>query len=218
MRAIPDSRFLLKYLLIGLACIAFALWAARDGFIQYPKDLPKAAAWEELKADESLDDGQRDRAYKSIAEENGWPSKRPGKTVHDIEQNIIWQYVFIAIGSLVGIPCIAWYLVNKGTWVETTDSGLRNSKGDELDFDQITQFDKKKWEKKGIGILTYQSKQGEQKFVLDDLKYERKTMDNIVRLVESNIAPELIVNGEPELLRGKANAKKAASTEATSDE
>ena len=218
MRANPESKFLLKYLLIGLACIAFALYAVFDGFVVAPRQLPRAAAWDELKADESLDDGQRDTAYKAIAEKNGWPSKRPGKPVSEINNFIIWQYFFMGIGSLVGFPCVIWYFLSRKSWVETTDNGLRNSKGDELEYDQITQFDKKKWEKKGIGVLTYQSKEGEQKFVLDDLKYERKTMDEIVRLVESKIAPELIVNGEPELSVSKPKARAEAHQEPASSE
>ena len=198
LRANADKKFLFKFLLIGVVCIGFALYALYDGLVKYPSWIPSAKAWAELKADESLDDAERDARYKVLAEENDWPSKRHGKSPDDIKQLIIWQYIFIVIGCGIGIPCLIWFLRNQGTWVETKKGGLTSSWGQELDFDQIREFDKKKWEKKGIGVLTYETKSGPKKFVLDDLKYSRKEMDDIVRLVESNIKPEMIVNGEPE--------------------
>ncbi len=198
IRANTESKFLLKYLFIGLVCLGFAGWAAYDGFVQAPHDLPRAEFWDGLKADQSLDSATRDSRYKAFAKENGWPSKRPSKSVDDIHQYIIWQYVFLVLGTVVGLPCLVWFLRNRGTWIETKEGGLRASWGQELEFEQIKEFDKKKWEKKGIGVLTYQTPGGDKRFVVDDLKYDRNNMDQIVRIIESNIAPELIVNGEPE--------------------
>ena len=36
VRAIADSKFLLKFLLIGAVCVGFAMWALYDGLIKYP--------------------------------------------------------------------------------------------------------------------------------------------------------------------------------------
>lgn len=198
VRATTDSKFLLKFLLISIVCLGFAAYALYDGLVKYPSWKPSAEVWTNLKADESLDDAERDARYKILAEENGWPSKRHGKTPEDIDQLIIWQYIFVVIGFGIGVPCLIWFLRNRGTWVETKDGGLTSSWGQELDFDQIKSFDKKKWEKKGIGVLTYESSTGTKKFVLDDLKYSREEMDQIVQLVESKIPREMIINGEPE--------------------
>ena len=118
--------------------------------------------------------------------------------VEEIQQFIAWNYCFAALGFGIGLPCLIWYFRNKGTWVEATETGIRSSWGQELEFDQITGFDKKKWEKKGIGVLSFESSNGNGKFVLDDLKYARKPMDEIVRLVESKIPVDMIVNGQPE--------------------
>ena len=202
LRADAEKKFIYKFLLIGVVCFGFALFALYDGLVKFPSWMPSAEAWADLKADESLDDGERDTRYKAMAEENGWPSKRHGKTPDDIRQLIIWQYVFIVIGTCIGLPCLIWFLRNRGTWVGTKEGGLTSSWGQEVEFDQITKFDKKRWEKKGIGVLTYETPQGTKTFILDDLKYSRKEMDDIVRIVESKIPREMIVNGEPEKVLG----------------
>lgn len=200
VRANADTKFLLKYLLIGLGCIAFGAWACYDGFIKFPAKLPISKAWDALVANEDLDDAQRDAQYKELAAQNGWPSKHPSgdKTVEAMREKIIYQYVMIVLGFGIGLPCLIWYLRNCGTWVELTDQVIKSSWGRELRFDQIRQFDKKKWDKKGIGVLSYDTPAGPQKFVIDDLKFSRLEMDEIVRTMEAHIPAEMIVNGQPE--------------------
>ena len=205
LRANAEQKFLLKYLLIGLICLAFATWAVYDGFVGYPNQIPRAKAWEDLQAkiesDESLSDANLGPMWKAIAKENGWPTKRLKKeeSVESIKGKIAYQYLFIAIGIGIGLPCLIWYLKNKSCWIESTSDGLRSSKGDELKISEITQFDKKKWEKKGIGVVHYKSKNGEnKKFIIDDLKTDRTITDKIVLWMESQIPEEMIVNGPPE--------------------
>lgn len=200
LRAAPESKFLLKYLLIGIGCLAFACWSSYDGFYAYPNKIPRSHAWGELQA-EGLDSKQEIEKWKAISTENGWSSKRVSKdeSVEAIERSIIYQYVFIALGLGIGLPCLIWYLKNKSTWIESTSDGLRSSSGQEVKLSQIEKFDKKKWEKKGIGVLHYKTDDGSSKtFIVDDLKYNRKTMDEIVRWIETKIPAEMIVNGQPE--------------------
>lgn len=205
LRAEPESKFLFKYLIIGVGCIGFAIYCFYDGFFAYPARIPRAEAWAKLEA-QVESDPELDRAYlndhwKVIAKENGWSSKQLTKddTVEEIHNLIIYQYVFIVIGLAIGVPCLIWFFRNRNTWIESTENSVRSSDGREVKLDQIREFDKKKWEKKGIGVLKYETESGNmEKFVLDDLKYNRKTTDEIVRWIESNIASELIVNGDPE--------------------
>ena len=217
LRAKPEKMFLLKYLLIGAICLCFAGWATYDGFVKAPSELPRAQAWEELEAkiaaDDNLTVGENlSPMWKEISDKNGWDSKRltEEKPVDAIKKFILYQYAFIGIGLAVGIPCVLWYLKNKGTWIESTEDGLRSSNGQELKISQITQFDKVKWEKKGIGVFHYTNDQGaEEKFIVDDLKYDRKTTDKIVAWVETQIPSEMIVNGLTEVeYQAKAAEKK----------
>lgn len=210
IRAEVDNRFLLKYLIIGLIGIAFGFWAIYDRYVKYPAMLPRAEAWERILADESLTDDQRTKEYKELAEANGWPLKRPtaDESVKKIKDLFVWQYIFMGLGFGAGIPLVAWYLKNKGSWIELRDENqIVSSWGQQLSFDQIQRFDKKKWEKKGIGVVHYDD-HGSQKFIIDDLKFARKATDQIVRIMEEKIGNAKIVNGIPE--ESQAAATKAA--------
>lgn len=205
LRAHPERVFLLKYLAIGLICCGFALYAAYDGFIAYPAELPRATAWEELKteieADPALERADLVAQWKIISKENGWSAKQVQKdgTVAAIQNKIYWQYAFIIIGLSIGVPCVVWYFNNRNAWIESTENGLRSNDGVEVSLDQIFKFDKKKWEKKGIGVIHFKDQYGDEgTFIVDDLKFDRKITDEIVRWIESKIPHEMIVNGEPE--------------------
>lgn len=201
LKADPEKTFLLKFLLIGVVSLLVAMWFAYDGFIGYPAKLPRAAAWDELKADESLDDEQRLERWTEISQANGWKVKRLNKEeeTKEVQRSIIWQYVCMVLGIAVGIPCILWYLANKNSWIACNDGVIESSWGQSFKPAQVQQFDKKKWEKKGIGIVTYVNDEGtEQRFRIDDLKYNRAITDEIVRWLEGEIGDEKIVNGPPE--------------------
>lgn len=209
LRAIPEKNFLLKYLLIGIGCLGFAAYSLYDGLIAYPAKLPRAEAFYKLKSDESLSPEELNAKWTAIATENGWSPKRLTKSEYpdQIRNKIVFQWVFLAIGLGVGIPCLIWYFKNKGTWIEQTEDGLRHSSGKEVKISQITKFDKKKWLNKGIGVIHYEDRGAAMKFVVDDLKYNRKTMDEIVCWLESQIEPEMIVNGKPESAFAKPEKK-----------
>ena len=201
LRANPESKFLLKYLVIGLGCVAFAGWSLYDGLVVAPNKIPRAQAWAELQ-EENLTSDEENKKWKEISTENGWSSKRPSKdeSVESIQHFITYQYIFIVLGLGIGLPCLIWYFRTRTSWIESTVDGLRSSSGQELKLSQIQKFDKKKWEKKGIGVIHYKTDDDSVKtFIVDDLKYDRIATDDIVRWVESNIPAEMIVNGEPEL-------------------
>lgn len=204
-RAFPEKKFLLKYLLIGLFCLGFSVYSLVDATYSYPSKIPVAKAYQELltkiENDPGLSDKDRKPMWTKIAEENGWSTKLPKKevTVESLEFNIKFNYFFIFLGLAAGLPCIVWYYRSRNSWIESTDDGLNSSWGQSLKLSQVTQFDKRRWEKKGIGILHYESDDGTEKtFKIDDLAYDRETTDSIVRWIESVIGYKKIVNGLPE--------------------
>lgn len=223
LRATPESKFLLKYLVIGLGCLGFAIYSFYDGIFAYPARIPRAQAWEELSAEET-DEQALVKRWREISKEKGWSSKRPTseESVEAIENLIIYQYIFMAIGLGIGLPCLIWYLRSRNTWIESTEDSVRSSDGTEVKLTQIQKFDKKKWEKKGIGVLHYNAADGSsKKFVIDDLKYNRKTTDEIVCWIESKIPAEMIVNGPPETVSKPEQEniqKEDPSVEADQDE
>ncbi len=74
VRANSDSRFLMKYLLIGIGCLAFGSWAVYDGFVSYPKKLEKAKILANLKT-ENEDASVWQQRWKEVAVEKGWVTR-----------------------------------------------------------------------------------------------------------------------------------------------
>ncbi|TWT83212.1 hypothetical protein CA13_46750 [Planctomycetes bacterium CA13] len=220
LRANPESKFLLKYLLVGIACLCFVALSIYDGFVKFPNMLPRAQAWEaleaELETDEKLAKSGWRKRWGDIANENGWSEANltSEETVGAVTQKIWLQYFFIVVGSLIGVPSLVRYFRTKNSWIETTEDSLRSSFGDEVRISQIEKFDKKKWENKGIGVLHYRSDDGKAKrFIIDDLKYEREPTDAMVCWIESLISPEMIVNGDPEPIPEKISEPSPGDTD-----
>lgn len=216
VRATTENMFLFKYLLIGAACFAFFLWSTYDAFVAYPAKIPRGQAWEKIKKDDSLDDAAQQEKWIVLAKEKGWSTKRPTKkeSPDSVRQTIIWNYAFMAIGFGIAAPCIIWYFLNNGTWIEADKGVLRNSRGAEVPIGKITKIDKKKWEKKGIAIVSYTADDGSEKtFTIDDLKYQRNETDQILAWVEGQVKRDVIVNGSPEAEVKIAEQPKSESTE-----
>ena len=211
LRAETDNKFLYKYLLIALGTLAFSGWSFYDAMVNYPTRIPRSAAYDELLADTELNNLQRQERWEVVAAENGWPEEPPEKTVEDVHYDINWNYIFGAIAALVGVPNLVWFLRNRGTWIQMDGEQLSNSRGQKLELSQVVQLDKKKWAKKGIAVLKYKTDGGgEESFVLDDLKYERQPVDEMMAGIEEKIGTDLIVNGPTEVeLAKEAELKKA---------
>ncbi len=212
-RADTEKFFWLKFLVIGLGTLGYGAYAGYDALITGPHKLEVSAAWEPILKNVSLSEEQRDQEWVEIATKHDWSKKRPKEeyTVKHARDFIWFNYGLWAFCWLIALPCLFWCLRTKGTWIESTENGLRNSAGQELTLDQITKIDKAKWDKKGITMVYYKDAQGvENKFLIDDLKYERVATDEIMAWVEENIDTKLIVNGRLETEIAKEKAKLAA--------
>ncbi len=194
VRAESDSKFILRFLVIGIVLLGFGAYCLYDGFIQYPHDLTRSKAfftkgitstgesgWIPVDAD----------LWQKTAEDNGWVLNEPKKP-DVIEANIIWQYGMAAMSFLVGFPILFHYLRSKNAWIQADGDGLSNHKGQSVAFSDILQVDKTRWEKKGIAKIEYSSDGQTGKFIIDDLKFLRTPADQIMHLVESNIEPNLV--------------------------
>ncbi len=189
IRALADGRFLLRYLLIGLACLGFCAYCLYDGLYAYPKQrLEPAQAYAEL-----VERGEENR-WIEVAHENGWDEAKPKKSVDEARADIVWQFVMAVLSVLFAIPILGLYFRARWTWIEGSSTGINTSWGVAFRYDQIVEIDKKRWDKKGIARITYATDSQKRHFILDDLKYQRQPTDQIMELIESNISPDKIVN------------------------
>ena len=211
-RAETEKFFWLKFLAIGLGTLGFGAYAAWDAAVEGPYQLKQAEAWEPLYHSDLKEDAKMDK-WKEIATENGWSTKHPKKeiTVKSRTEFIYFNYGLMAICGLIALPCLLWCLKTKGTWIESTENGLRNSSGQQLTLDQITKVDKARWDKKGITVVHYTDDQGgKNTFLIDDLKFDRTATDEIMAWIEENIDTKLVVNGRLESEIAADKAREAA--------
>ena len=219
-RAETEKFFWLKFLVIGLGTFGYGAYAGWDAVVTGPHRLEMSEVWEPILHDSSLSEKERDEQWQAVATEHEWPTKRPKKkyTVKDSKEFIWFNYGLMGVCWLIALPCLGWCLFNKGSWIEATGDGLRNSAGQQLTLDQITKVDKAKWDKKGITILHYNGDQGASTFLIDDLKYERAATDEIMAWIEENIDTKLIVNGRLESQIAEDKAQAAAEKAALEQE
>lgn len=211
-RAATEKFFWLKFLVIGLGTLGYGAYSAWDALVVGPHQLEMAVVWEPIH-DSTVDEDIKTEQWKEIATKRGWDTKRPKKkyNVKSRTEFIWFNYGLMALCGLIALPCLFWCLKTRGTWIESTENGLRNSSGQQLTLNQITKVDKAKWDKKGITIVHYTNDQGgTSRFVIDDLKFERKTTDEIMQWLEENIDTKLVVNGRLESQIAADKAKEAA--------
>lgn len=196
LRAEFQKNYLMRYAALAGVCLFMAAWFGYDGFIGYPQKLQYARAYDELR---SLDAAERSEKWKEVVASHGWPKDIPTKKASEIEDDIVGQYFWAGINLLAGVPALFLLLRNRGAWVEETEEGLRTSWGQSLRYGDVTQLDKKKWERKGIARASYQvAGEGSRVFVFDDFKFEREPIGKMLRDLEQVLLPEQIVGGPPE--------------------
>jgi hypothetical protein len=192
IRAEVHQPFFRKFLYVFLGCIAFAGWCLYDGLVAYPKKLTQAEAYQALP-----DDGRQD-AWRELAAEKGWPTLTPSKSPEEIRHDIGSQFMMAVLCGLLGIPALMMFMSGQGTWLEGDATVIRNSKGQEVPVDAITQIDKRKWEAKGIAKLYYQVDGKTKKFVMDDFKYQREPMGQLMRYAEAQLSEEDVIGDDLE--------------------
>ena len=192
IRADVNMRHYFKSVLIGLGVFGFGLWSMYDAFIGFPNQRVRAHKYEELsKLDNFYDE------WVDHARSQNWPLQDPGEPKSDLD--IYFNYVMAAICTPFGIWLLVGVVRARGRWIEADDSGVRASWGPEFTYDSVTQLEKRKWQKKGIARVYFESGDQKGKFVIDDFKFKRQPTDEILAQLESKIQLDLITGGPPEL-------------------
>ncbi len=202
IRAESNNGFLQRFLLIAIVCMGFGLYCLYDGFIAYPKELARSIgyyAYHELDDDEKPDvidedlDLDFEAKWELLAAENNWSIDKPKKRPAIIQSDIIWQYGMAIVAFLVGLPVLYNYLNSRNSWMESDGEQVATSWGQTMKFDQVVYIDKRKWEKKGVAKITYRVDEQERKLVIDDFKFDRTAMGEILGQIETSVDREIIV-------------------------
>jgi hypothetical protein len=179
---------------MGVAAIGFALWCLYDGIVAWPREQERALAWEKDFADKPTEE------WVTFAEEQGWSTSLPeeSKSEENYKIAIAGQYAMALGSGLVGLWLLSIPLRARGRWIEAGDTSLTSSWGQNLNYDDIQEVNKRQWRSKGIAKITYSDNGRSRRFVIDDYKFERYPTDAILYEIEQRIDPDKITNGPPE--------------------
>jgi hypothetical protein len=160
----PSKEWKNRILLVMVFVTGFACWFFSDAYVGYPKQNERAFAYQALKEEGRL------REWPALAASRGWVDKEPGapKTPEKIEEQKIW-----GVGTLLVASAIAGY----GLWarrlkITADDEKIYPPRGEPVRFDEIKDFDMKKWDKKGIAVALYERDGKVKRLVIDDWKYK----------------------------------------------
>jgi hypothetical protein len=187
---------------MGIAALGFAVFCLYDGTIRYPHRQERALAFKKL-----FDEG-RANEWDAYATERGWRTSFPGdpKAEDEYKGSIMMQFFMAAVTGVVGLWLLWWVWRARGTWIESSDTGITSSWGQTLKYDQVVSVDKRKWRSKGIAKVMYSDNGRKRRFIVDDYKFDRHPTGEVLRDLEANIDPALITGGPPEAAADEGEA------------
>jgi hypothetical protein len=195
IRATADTKFIRKYLFLAAAGLGFFLWGAYDEFVKFPLELEMARAFDPFH--DQPDAVQKWAELYEQHKDRGWHREKPHNRAATVEGYIRFNRFIIFGGlALMGYFLIKYFRV-KNAWMESTENGITTSWGKSLEFANITQINKKRWEAKGIAKVTYKDQAGvERSMVFDDFKFLREPMADLMSMCEQGLEPEQIIGGK----------------------
>lgn len=137
-------------------------------------------------------DGEPPR-WVSYAAQHGWPEKPHRYTQKEIDEQFWWGGGTL----LAALFVVTLILLNKNKVLICEEDRFISPEGRLVLFDEVFRVDKRLWDNKGLAYVWYRpASGGEQKVVIDDLKYE-----GAVRVLDELLAcfkGELIEKVQPE--------------------
>ncbi len=219
IKANARKGYILKFLLIGLGALAFGGWHLKDALISYPGLRQHADEYIEMRGpanengDYMISDGDLQATWAEYAEPRGMPITEP-KLHDEIHNLILYNYFIGGIFNAMGLWCLSVGLPAIGKWIAIKDGVLSNKRGSEIALSDITEIDKKRWEKKGIAKVSATTSDGKvQSFIIDDIQFEREPTDKIMAEIERVAGEDKITAGKPESEYEKLRVQKAAERE-----
>jgi hypothetical protein len=192
-----NTRYLMTVLLIGMG-----LWFGYDGFIGWPKSNEMR---NKLLDDAKAIDARGDRAgAERLIQEAG---KYKAHTDTDIR---FQKVLCFALPPLAIILLIRSLHNSRGSY-RLEGTTLHVPGHPPVPFANITEIDKRLWDRKGIAYISYDLGDGRQgKLKLDDFLYDRPPTDEIYQRIEKYVTPEEPQQQQPAGAAGEATEKSNA--------
>ncbi len=160
---------------MGMMIWGSALWFAYDGYIAWPAEEARYQTLVTLTADiveegDKLTDKNPDvkQAWERYAAENDLKPKVPK---HRSEGDLAGQRGIFMGFAVIGLIFTAWVVLQHRKSVRADGEIITGPNGETVNFDQITETDRRKWNTKGIAYAIYEEGGKKRRVCLDDHKF-----------------------------------------------
>ena len=90
--------------------------------------------------------------------------------------------------AVLGALSLAYWFVQKGRVLRSDAEAVYAPNGTRIPFTAITGLGKKKWDDKGLATVRYEIDGRKGEFVLDDYKYDRDPVHQILAEIEAHLS------------------------------
>ena len=188
-----SKSYKIQLAVMGLFILFWALYFLYDGYKGYPYKRMIAQEFATFK-----EQGRTDE-WRAYANEKGWPDGTHGEPGHNYSDWDIRTQKIIGFGLLPISLMYCWaFLRSFGKRINLEDSAITTSWGSRVPFSDIVRLNKSRWRTKGIAVASYSDGGKTKNLVLDNFKYDKAAIGQMVRTVESHISADQITGGEPE--------------------
>ena len=154
-----------KWVIMGLAMLAYGWWSLYDGFVKWPRDNQQA-----------------------VAEATSAGKPVPEKLPHDHLGIFLNKLIGITLQPL-GLFVLFWAFHSSRGEYRLIGETLHVPGHPPVPFDAIRAIDQSKWDRKGIAFIDYEAGGNTGRLKLDDYIYEREPTDQIHDRIIAAVAP-----------------------------
>lgn len=167
-------------LFIAIFLFGTALWFLWDGKVRWPRSN------ERWKAQDELQKSGHEAEWPALAASRGWTLEKPHKFYQPAD--LTMQFALSGLCGVFGVIALAYWLGQKGRVLKSDDTAVYSPAGTRIPFSTIIGLGKKKWEEKGLATVLYQIDGKKGKFVLDDYKFDRDAVHQILAEIEKHLS------------------------------
>jgi hypothetical protein len=171
-----NTRYLMSLLLIGMG-----IWFGFDGYVNWPKsnDVHDNLERQRVAAQDRHDEAS---AEQLLEQEN--------QHKHHSPTDIWFQKVLCFTMPPLGILLLIWARYNSRGEYRMEGNILHVPGHPPVELSQITEIDRRLWDRKGIAFIQYNvGNGGQRKLRLDDFVYDRPPTDEIFKRIEAFVTP-----------------------------
>lgn len=161
MKATLSKTWIRRQIFITVFLVGLGLWFFYDGKIGFPNKNERFVAHQKF-GDNSTD-------WEKYAKSRGWP-KRPPERLYK-QADIVVQYILGAFSVLGGFAALGLLFRSKGRTVSSEGNAYYAENGQRVPFDAVVSIDKRKWDSKGIAVLSFKDGARTAKAIVDDYKF-----------------------------------------------